>query len=229
VTAADVPASSLTPELLASLLVDGDDELAAWTLQHALAEQPRAAVFDGLLNGAMTLVGERWATGRWSVADEHLASQTLIRALERVRPRLGPEQRVGPLVVLAALPGERHAMGLMCLGQVLGEAGWVVANLGADVPVADLVTFVTRNQARLVALTGSHTDRMSVLGDAVKDLHAARPGLPIMLGGRLAAQPGIADTFDLAWCGQTIAGAAGYAASLEIVESPPPTVYDPIR
>ena len=84
------------PELLASLLTSGDDELAAWTLRHALREASRAVVYDGLLKDAMRLVGERWATGRWSVADEHLASRTLMRALEQVRPKLGPESRWDP-------------------------------------------------------------------------------------------------------------------------------------
>jgi len=72
-----VPLDALSPELLAGLLADGDDELAAWTLRHALAGASRAEVYDGLLAEAMRLVGERWQSGRWSVAEEHLASQTL--------------------------------------------------------------------------------------------------------------------------------------------------------
>ena len=55
----DVPSASLSPELLAGLLADGDDELAAWTLQHAMDESSRTAVYDGLLRDAMTLVGEQ--------------------------------------------------------------------------------------------------------------------------------------------------------------------------
>lgn len=217
-----VPASSLTPELLAGLLADGDDELAAWTLQHALAEQPRAVVFDSLLNDAMALVGERWQTGRWTVAEEHLASATLLRALDRIRPNVGPAGRVGPLAVLAALPEERHAIGLLCLEQVLVEVGWVVANLGADVPVADLASFVARNDARLVALTASHSDRLTALGEAVVAIRAARPDAAIMLGGRLAGQPGIGSAFGLAWTGRSIVEALAFARSLDVPDSGPP-------
>ena len=85
------PPTTLTPEMLASLLADGDDELAAWALRGALAERRRAEVFDGLLRDAMTLIGERWAEGRWTVAEEHLASQTVVRALDRIR-----EERARP-------------------------------------------------------------------------------------------------------------------------------------
>jgi methanogenic corrinoid protein MtbC1 len=150
-----VDASTFTPDLLASLLADGDDELAAWTLRNALAERSRARVFDGLLRDAMTLVGERWKSGRWSVAEEHLASQTLIRALDRIRPEHGPESRVGPLAVLAGVAGEQHALGLACLDQVLRDQGWTVANLGPDVPAADLAQFLARNHADLLALSTS--------------------------------------------------------------------------
>ncbi len=142
----------MTPELLAGLLADGDDELAAWTLSEALLEAPRADVFDGLLAEAMHLVGERWASGQWSVAEEHLASQTVLRALDRIRPTTGPESRIGPLAVLAGVAGEQHMIGLVCLGQVLRERGWTVADLGADVPAEDLEVFLARNEARLVAL-----------------------------------------------------------------------------
>jgi methanogenic corrinoid protein MtbC1 len=211
---ATVPAGSLSPELLASLLVDGDDELAAWTLRHALAERPRPEVFDTLLAPAMTLIGQRWAAGRWSVADEHLASQTVLRALDRIRPDLGPEGRVGPLAVLAGVAGEQHMIGLVCLDQVLRELDWTVAELGADVPAADLAAFVARNEARLVALSASDGARLEALADAVAAVRAARPDVPILLGGRLASQPGIADTLGLAWAGTSLVDAARVAGRL---------------
>ena len=151
--------TTLSPELLAGLLADGDDELAAWVLRDALTDRPRAEVYDGLLRDAMTLVGERWATGQWTVAEEHLASQTLLRALDAVRPNLGPERRVGPLAVLAGVAGEHHMIGLVCLDHVLQETGWTVADLGADVPTDDLAGFVGRNEVALVALAASDPAR----------------------------------------------------------------------
>lgn len=207
----------MTPELLAGLLADGDDELAAWVLRHALGEQPRAEVFDGLLGHAMHLVGERWETGQWSVAEEHLASQTLMRALERIRPEQGVSSRIGPLAVLAAAADEHHVIGLACLTQVLAEEGWTVANLGANVPASDLGSFVARNEAALVALSASHPDRLPALADAVSAVRGAAAGgdrLPIMLGGRLSAQPGIAAALDIEWAGQSITAAARFARSL---------------
>jgi methanogenic corrinoid protein MtbC1 len=187
--AARLPGEAITPELLASLLADGDDELASWVLEQALADAERVDVYDGLLFHAMTLVGERWESGQWSVAEEHLASQTLLRALDRIRPRLGPEGRIGPLAVLGGVAGEQHMLGLVCLGHLLTERGWTVSNLGADVPTPDLVRFLARNEARLLALSASDPERLDALADAIHAARATRRRLPILVGGRLALEP----------------------------------------
>jgi len=210
-----VPASSLSPELLASLLADGDDELAAWTVRHALEEQPRATVFDGLVMQAMRLVGERWLAGEWSIADEHWATQTLVRALDAIRPVIGPEGRVGPFAVLAGPSGEMHSVGLVCLEQCLREAGWQVANLGPDCPAADLARFVGEREPQLIALTASHPERVASLLEsiaAVREVTGRR--VPVLLGGPLAARPDAATTLGVDWTGTTIAGALAFAASI---------------
>jgi methanogenic corrinoid protein MtbC1 len=209
-----VPAGTLTPELLASLLADGDDELAAWTLRHAFEEAPRARVYDTLVADAMRLVGERWLSGSWSIADEHFASQTLVRALDLVRPRPGPETRVGPLVVLAAPAGEQHTLGLVCLEQCLAEAGWQVANLGPDLPAPDLAAFVADRRPSLVALAASTGDRAAELLASIAAVRSADPAVPVALGGRIAATPGARDTFGVAWAGTTLEALAAFAATL---------------
>jgi 5-methyltetrahydrofolate--homocysteine methyltransferase len=197
-SSADVPTESLSPELLAGLLADGDDELAGWTLQHALEESSRAQVFDGLLRDAMRLVGERWKTGQWGIAEEHLASRTLLRALERIRPELGPESRIGPLAVLAGAAGEQHMIGLVCLEQVLAEDGWTVANLGADMPAEELARFVGHNDVALVALAAMQPDRVGAIADAVRAVRAATGDrvIPVVVGGQIAAVPGLAATVE---------------------------------
>ncbi len=210
------PASTITPEVLAGLLADGDEELAAWALRAALAEAPRAVVFDGLLREAMAIIGSRWAEGRWSVAEEHLASQTVIRALEHVRGSRGPESRVGPLAVLAGVAGEHHEVGLACLDQVLCEGGWTVANLGADVPSADLARFLARNEAALVALTASLPDRIPELREAIEAVRAVRPEdpLPVIVGGSLADDADAVAEIRADWAGTSLVAAAAFAETI---------------
>jgi methanogenic corrinoid protein MtbC1 len=212
-SADEVPAASLSPELLAGLLADGDDELAAWTLRHALTESTRVEVFDSLLRDAMTLVGERWESGRWTVAEEHLASRTLLRALERIRPELGPEHRIGPVAVLAGVAGEQHMIGLVCLEQVLAEAGWTVANLGADLPAGDLGTFVSRNDVALVALSASNPARVGELAESIRRVRIASSGrqVPVVVGGRIVSHPGVRDAVEADALAASVADALAFA------------------
>lgn len=209
------PPTTVTPEMLASLLADGDDELAAWTLRGALAERRRAEIFDGLLRDAMAIIGERWAEGRWTVAEEHLASQTVVRALDRIRDEAGPAGRVGPLAVLAGVAGEHHGIGLACLDQVLREEGWTVANLGPDVPAADLARYLARNHADLVALTASLPERLEALREAVAAARGVRPEdpIPVMVGGAVAEDPDLVARVGPDWAGTSLVAASRYAAT----------------
>ena len=219
--------TTMTPEILATLLVEGDDELAAWALESALSERSRAEVFDGLLREAMALIGSRWSEGRWSIADEHLASQTVVRALDRIRPPATPESRVGPLAVLAGVTGEHHVIGLLCLEQVLADAGWTIANLGPDLPEADLARFVAANEARLVCLTAAQPERAGAVRDAVAACRgAAVPGraIRILLGGTLANDRALVADLHLDFATESLTAAAAYARRLANEPGTEPTL-----
>jgi methanogenic corrinoid protein MtbC1 len=222
------PPTTVTPEMLASLLADGDDELAAWTLRGALAERRRAEVFDGLLRDAMTLIGDRWAEGRWTVAEEHLASQTVVRALDRIREEAGPAGRVGPLAVLAGVAGEHHGIGLACLDQVLREEGWTVANLGPDVPAADLARYLARNRAEMVALTASLPERLDALREAVAAARAVRPDdpIPVIVGGAITTDAELIAGLDVDWAGMSLVAASRHVAGVlgRLADRPPAEV-----
>jgi methanogenic corrinoid protein MtbC1 len=176
-----------SPELVASLLADGDDDLAAWALEQALEERGRAAVFDDVVRGAMELVGERWETQQWTISEEHLASVALAAALARIRPAEAAERRAGPVAVLAAPTGEHHVAGLACLAQVLEESGWQVDNLGANVPADDLVRFAASRSVDLIALTVATEPRINALRATIAALDALEQpaGRPhVIVGGR---------------------------------------------
>lgn len=175
------------PEFLASLLADGDDDMAAWVLDNALSGKPRAEVYDDIVRPAMEVVGARWEAGQWSISVEHLASVALSGALSRLRRPTEPESRIGPTAVLAAPAGEQHVAGLACLAQVLEDDGWHVENLGANVPAGDLVGFVSSRSVDLIALSIGTAQTLPALQETVAELRhkGGRVGdLPIIAGGR---------------------------------------------
>jgi methanogenic corrinoid protein MtbC1 len=203
------------PEFLASLLADGDDDMAAWVINQALADRTRAEVYDKVVRPAMELVGARWQEGQWSISVEHLASVALNQALARVRPREDPESRIGPTAVLAAPEMEQHGAGLICLAQVLEDDGWHVENLGANVPADDLVSFISKRNVDLVALSIGTADRLEALRRAVDALRAAGASvaeLPLIVGGQGVAD--IAEFEGASLVCQSLADAQQFARSL---------------
>jgi methanogenic corrinoid protein MtbC1 len=203
------------PEFLASLLADGDDDMAAWVISQALAERSRVEVYDDVVRPAMELVGDRWQEGQWSISVEHLASVALNQALSRVRPPETPESRTGPTAVLAAPEMEQHVAGLACLAQVLEDDGWHVENLGANVPADDLVSFISAREVDLVALSIGTADRLAALRLAVDAIRARGGGvaeLPLLVGGRGVAA--IAELAGASLVCHSLADAQQFARSL---------------
>jgi methanogenic corrinoid protein MtbC1 len=137
--------------------------------------------FAQVLTPALIDVGERWAAGTVSVAQEHLASSAVRAALQK----LLSDQRadVRGTAVLACAPGERHEIGLLMLAVLLRSDGWQVAYLGADTPFADSVALADRLDA--TALCFSAASKQSA-GALERELASAPPreSLTVIVGGR---------------------------------------------
>lgn len=146
-----------------------------------------AAAFVREVAGPLLIdVGERWADGRLSIADEHLVSGLMRNLLGGlVHARSG---RSGPRIILATLPGEHHDLGLVMAGLLAVDAGLSLYFLGAEVPVEDIVRSARRAEAAVVGLSlvdGGNQAR------ALTGIRGVARGLPasseLWLGGRAAA------------------------------------------
>jgi MerR family transcriptional regulator, light-induced transcriptional regulator len=131
-------------------------------------------------------VGERWSTGRVSIADEHLLSGTL-RSLLSGLIRLREQPAGAPVVLLATPSGERHELGLMLVGLLAADAGLALHYLGPDLPAAEVATAAHRAGVAVVglALVGSlHEDHTATEVRAIED--ALPRHTELWLGGRNA-------------------------------------------
>ena len=133
--AARAPAASAVRDLAAAL--DAFDEPRA---QAVLDELLAVATVDALLTDVvlpyLRELGERWERGEASIAQEHFASAVLRGRLLGLARGWG--RGLGPLALLACLPGEQHDLGLIAFGLALRARGWRVAYLGPDTPLDTL-------------------------------------------------------------------------------------------
>jgi DNA-binding transcriptional MerR regulator len=155
-------------------LEDAADSLR-WALD-SFAEAEGQAALDRLL-GAFTIetvlrdvvmpylseLGERWAQGKATVAQEHFASNVLRgRLLGLARGWDGGE---GSRALLACAPGELHDLGLIAFGLALRRRGWRITFLGPDTPTETLVETARQLEPELVVVSATAQRRLAPLVD----------------------------------------------------------------
>lgn len=150
-------------------------------------------LYQRVIAPAMYRVGELWEKGALTVADEHLATALTHRVLAALRPPLETEaEQAGPSVeggrvMLAAVEGEQHALGLRMVADVLEDAGFCAIYLGADVPIDALLQAISSLSPDLLGLGVTMRElapRLREVADAVRKAH---PRLGLLIGGQAAS------------------------------------------
>jgi methanogenic corrinoid protein MtbC1 len=102
-------------------------------------------------------IGRMWLTGEISVAEGHFASHTTKMVISQLLSHAMFQPANGKMVLAAAVAGNRHDIGLYVVASFFEMAGWRTIQLGADVPVSDLVQAVDCFDVDLLALSVSLT------------------------------------------------------------------------
>ena len=158
------------------------ERVALESLQKGMSVE---TLYGRVIAPAMWRIGCLWEQGAITVADEHLATALTHRvmasvfgsSLGRATPRPGR-------ILLAAVEGERHALGLRMAADVLELGGYEVDYLGGDVPLDALMSAVDSRGPDLVGLSNTRASDVSSLEAAVSALREAFADTPILLGGQ---------------------------------------------
>jgi excisionase family DNA binding protein len=129
------------------------DELTGKQLVDRLHDSGTETVemCDRLFAPALRRIGDGWAKGRLSLADEHRASAICARLLARVS--VHPRGRPRGVAVVTTAPGEGHDLPGMMASMALRADRWQVHHLGTQVPYDQLAALAKREGARLVVLS----------------------------------------------------------------------------
>jgi MerR family transcriptional regulator, light-induced transcriptional regulator len=190
------------------------DELAA--ALDAFDEPSAQAILDRLLALAtvetllaevvvpyLQELGERWKRGEASVAQEHFASSVLRGRLLGLARGWG--LGLGPVAVLACLPGEQHDLGLLAFGLALRSRGWRIVYLGPDSPIDTVADVSHRLEPSLVVLNAVSRERVRPV---VPQLRALARRHTVALGGAAAEDRTLEENGILALTGDPTAEAA---------------------
>jgi methanogenic corrinoid protein MtbC1 len=166
-----------------------------------------------VLAPAQVRVGQLWEAGRWSVADEHVATSITEKALSALThagtPHRGPHTRH---VAVACVEGEWHSLPARMAAAEAGATGEArVTMLGASLPAEQLHRRLSAGDIDLLAL--SCTMPTNLIGAARCIAAAHDLNVPVIVGGRaLGHSP------HRAWG----LGADGWAVDAEVLLGPLP-------
>ena len=137
-----------------------------------------------ILMPAMVHAGHEWERDRISVAHEHYISEVTRDLIRQHGPRLWSDPgSMAPVAVACCAPGERHALGLMMISDVLRAEGLNVLTLGEGAPAESVRDFLVDARADLLCLSCSLDLHLPEAADLIALARAARPGLAVLAGG----------------------------------------------
>jgi DNA-binding transcriptional MerR regulator/methanogenic corrinoid protein MtbC1 len=163
--------------LLGAALERFDDVAANAVFDALLGRYTVRTVLASVVVPYLANLGDRWARGEATTAQEHFASNMLRGRLFGLAR--GWDAGVGPRALLACPSGERHDLGLLAFGIALRGHGWRITYLGADTPPESLQESIRVLAPNAVVLA------MTVTADAEAVDDSLGRGAPrLAIGGR---------------------------------------------
>jgi len=136
------------------------------------------------LAGGMEVVSEKFDSHEYFVPETLLCAKALYAALDILKPHI--KQRDGGSngqVVLGVMQGDVHDLGKNLIKAIFESAGWVVHDLGRDVPLKKFVDEQLRTDSDIVMLSAMMTTSMVGMKKLIPMIKEKNPNVKIMIGG----------------------------------------------
>jgi len=157
---------------------------------QALKEKvnPKDILEQGLIAG-MNVIGAKFKNNEVYVPEVLIAARAMHGAMDVLKPELvkAGVQPVGK-VVLGTVKGDLHDIGKNLVGMMLTGGGFMVIDIGIDVPAEKFVEMAKSEGAHLLALSALLTTTMPQMAEVVKAAKAAGIEVKTMIGGAPVTQ-----------------------------------------
>lgn len=139
------------------------------TYNEVLSIYPLDIVTTHLILPISRKLGERWASGEGTIAEEHFFTQFL---RNKVGARFHHQsiRQTGPRIIAACFPGEYHEIGLLIFCLAASELGYDIVTLGSDLPLTELKQVLKQTNADAIVLSATGALSDEVLKTDLADL-----------------------------------------------------------
>jgi methylmalonyl-CoA mutase cobalamin-binding domain/chain len=136
--------------------------------------------------GGMDIVGEKYGTGEFFVADLIYAGELMSGAVASLKPLIkGGGAAAAGKMILCTVKGDIHDIGKNIVKALLEAAGIDIIDLGIDTTPQAIVDAVKKNGAKVIGLSGVLTPAIDSMKVTVEALKAAgiRESVKVIIGG----------------------------------------------
>lgn len=174
-------------ELVYKSLLNLDTNGVQQHYQILVAKLAPEQLFDRVFEVILRRLGEEWAQGKVSIAQEHFASAFVRNKLSSFLAIDFPSTQKQKIIA-ATLSEERHEGGLMLVSAHLKFRGYPVYYFGADLPIEDLQKVCAELKPQVVALSYVDPARVRRDLDGLKSMSCQ-----LCLGGIAFHDPSLHD------------------------------------
>lgn len=159
---------------------EGMEEL----LSEIVKEKPAVEVLNNVLLPAMKEVGEKFGSGELILPFVLQSAETMKRAVAYLEQFLDKSASVSKgTIVLATVLGDVHDIGKNLVKTILSNNGFVVHDLGKQVPVATIVAKAKEVKADAIGLSALLVSTSKQMPLCVQELSRQGLGFPVVVGG----------------------------------------------
>ena len=176
---------------LQDAIVRGLKADAARIAQAQLETEAPLSLVEGHLIPALDKVGADYEAGKAFLPQLLSAAQAAQAVFGVIQERLaasGGESVRKDKVIIATVKGDIHDIGKNIVRTVMSNYGYVMLDLGRDVPPETIVETAVREKAKLVGLSALMTTTLPAMEETVRQLKALETPPQIMLGGAVVTQ-----------------------------------------
>ena len=148
---------------------------------------PTEIMFEGLVP-AMSVVGQKMKTGELFIPEVIASAQAIRGGMELIKPLLTADELsdiyIGK-VVMGTVHGDVHDIGKSIVNMVLESAGFIIVDLGVDVPTDKFIEVVEQEQPDILGLSALMTTTMPAIKEVIEALKSKglRDRVRVMVGG----------------------------------------------
>jgi methanol corrinoid protein len=186
----------LSLQRVADCVAAGDDEAIINIVQEALVTKNPLEVIDKGLIPGMHEVSRLWEEGVYFLPQVVLSSDAMLAGISQCEDKMGKRMEKRGTVITHTAEGDIHDIGQVIVNALLTAAGFEVINLGADVPIDQVVQACKVHRPIMVTGTALMTTTMTAFPKIAAQLRDLDLNIPFVCGGGAVSEEFVT-SFDL--------------------------------